>query len=334
MKKTPYILLLPLVLLFFGSCLEEIDDFEFNKTSRITINALVTNKKGPYTVHVSKSSNNIQDFNQKDRRILPAYFKHFGNSSSLSNTALTGPPYEPVTQAIVTLSDDQGNEEILEPWQGSLPPSQQEYWPTYQTFADLGFYRTRQFQGIPGRTYILTVQYEGQVYQATATMPLPAPAIDEMTLEDKLVPFTMGHNTYQVPTISFQEPQDQKNAYLFFGRILYNDERRLFFPHESDFWTSIAESFVVIDDQLLQPSVVDLRFEIPNLVILRDNRFLLEMHTLTPPALAYYQALKNQDKNLGGVFNSAPASPPSNFSNGALGFFRVSSVSSIITTKK
>src|SRR5688500_4405377 len=67
------------------------------------------------------------------------YFVKITKSINLSNTG----NYPTIDNAVVTISDNAGNSETLSP-QGN------------------GVYRTNAIAGVPGRTYTLTVNAEGQ----------------------------------------------------------------------------------------------------------------------------------------------------------------------------
>lgn len=47
------------------------------------------------------------------------------------------------------------------------------------------------------------------------------------------------------------------------------------------------------------------------------------MQSISKEAYEYFNALQAQIKNDGGALSPTPATPPGNFSNGALGFFKV-----------
>ena len=60
--------------------------------------------------------------------------------------------YPPVTDALVAIGDNEGNVETLRQ-------------------SDAGVYLANSIQGVPGRTYTLTVTVAGKVYSASSTMP-------------------------------------------------------------------------------------------------------------------------------------------------------------------
>jgi hypothetical protein len=57
----------------------------------------------------------------------------------------------------------------------------------------------------------------------------------------------------------------------------------------------------------------------------KGGPYYITMQSLTSEAYNYYTVLMNQFKTDGGTYKPTPASPVSNISNGALGFFRASS---------
>src|SRR5688572_30009649 len=76
------------------------------------------------------------------------YIVKIAKSINLSNTE----SYPTIDNAVVTIRDNAGNSETLSP-QGN------------------GVYRTGNMAGVPGRTYTLNVNAEGQTYSAQSTMP-------------------------------------------------------------------------------------------------------------------------------------------------------------------
>ncbi|MDN5200381.1 DUF4249 domain-containing protein [Fulvivirgaceae bacterium BMA10] len=301
-----------LTMLLLTSCLEEVNESSLTGDERIVINALITNDEGPYFVRVSKSSTRLQDFTTDEA---------FGFIQKIDDRFV----FEPVTDAIVTIQDDLGNIDILELWDETYPNA-----AVADSWAELGFYRTTtDLRGEPGRTYTLTVKYNGQEYKAEASMPSAPPKIDEVTFVDKIL--TSGQpEPFKIPVVSFDEPQDHKNYYMFFFR---NHEENVL---RNNLWTMLYEDFITFDDEFLKPRVENLNLDsgievgesLDPLFSGRDVE--IEIHTLSKSAFKYYESLKEQIRNDGGTFSPAPASPPTNISNGGLGFFRVSAVNEIV----
>jgi hypothetical protein len=142
------------------SC-QEVIDLDLNSSNpEIVIEGQITNGPGPYKVQISKTVN----FDESN--IFP-----------------------PVSGAIVTISDNVGNSEIL-----TENPS--------------GIYLTSSLVGVPGRNYTLQVQSQGKTYQATSTMFLPVP-IDELAVDS----FTFGSNANKFINVKFTDPAGVKNFY-------------------------------------------------------------------------------------------------------------------------
>ncbi len=108
------------------SCHKDVIDINLNETGQqIVIEGAITDLPGPYTVRISKTT----DFFEPG--VCP-----------------------PVSDAVVTISDDEGNSETLK-----------ETSP--------GNYQTSSIRGVPGRTYTLSVAVDDEHYTAISTMPLP-----------------------------------------------------------------------------------------------------------------------------------------------------------------
>ena len=60
---------------------------------------------------------------------------------------------------------------------------------------------------------------------------------------------------------------------------------------------------------------------------MEGDSIYIGLSSLTIEAFQFYKALLQQFKNDGGAFQPAPGSPPTNMSNGALGYFRASALS-------
>lgn len=94
--------------------------------------------------------------------------------------------YPPIQDAIVTLSDNTGKQEVLE-----LMPS--------------GLYESREIKGIEGTTYHLSIEIGQETFLSIATMP-HAVQIENIIL------FEATTNTY-FPKISYNDPSGIENYY-------------------------------------------------------------------------------------------------------------------------
>ena len=76
-----------------------------------------------------------------------------------------------VSNALVTLSDNQGNSQVL-------------------SYVGDGEYQTTSINGLVGRQYILTVEHEGVVYQNNSTIktPVPLDSIETVFVPENTIP--------------------------------------------------------------------------------------------------------------------------------------------------
>jgi hypothetical protein len=142
----------------FSSC-EKIINLDLNSDSpQIVIEGNVYDQPGPYLVKISQTVN-------LDDSIF----------------------YPPVNGAVVEISDNAGNSEVL-------------------TELSSGNYITSVLQGASGRTYTLTVESKGKTYVAISTMPNPV-NIDSIYLEK-----SMFGNENSV-SVNFNDPVNINNYY-------------------------------------------------------------------------------------------------------------------------
>ncbi len=316
MNKTIQFLFITIVL-FLSGCLQKVDSELFANQKRVVIDGLITNDAGPYFVRVAKSSTRIGDFKSDPNQNLGYHRKVDGNLV-----------YEPIKDAVVTIEDDMGNVDVLELWN---EPSR---WPDRAaTWADLGMYRTTtKMQGVAGHTYTLTVIHEGQKYESVVTIPPLSTSINQIKFESVNIPGTDIPSGAYAPFVSFQEPQNSKDYYMFF----YRKKPYYRNPRPEKFWTMLFTEYLIFDDKFLVENTQNLSLlpkntlhELPRISDVTGSTVTVEMHSISPKAFDYYQALNEQIRNDGGAYSAAPASPPTNISNGALGFFRASSVNQV-----
>lgn len=302
--KTIYLIAFCFLALSLSSCFNVLSENEVitdEHTPRLVVNGLITSQPGPYYVQLSLTS-------------VP---------SALAVD------YTPITNATVTISDTQGNVDVLKPFDDEYP-NLYDGDNLNRTWADLGYYQTTtNLQGTPGQTYTLTIVYDGQTYKATATMPLNAP---ELALKHE--------DNYKLPFIYFDEPQDQENYYLFYYSSFTNGSAWPF--HSRYEYESIPNNLrstfyslnLAYDDTYLPSKVERLDiYEGNNRQLFAEpspfdpDSSVVEMHSVTREVYDLYQAIKKQQENDGGAFDGPPADLPTNLSNGALGFFRASAIS-------
>jgi hypothetical protein len=202
------------------------------------------------------------------------------------SVAFTQPnKYPAVTGAQVVLSDNTGQTEILQ-------------------YAGNGQYQTTSFVGVPGKTYTLKIQAEGQQYTAQSTMPQPVDF--EGLAQDS---FKFGSKTSYTLLPIFTDPAALGNRYLFSYTI--NDLSKKYINVFSD----NINNGMLNQRPLILPN--DDNDGADHEVKVGDT-IHVEMQSIDNNIFTFYSALLDLNGAGGGV---TPSNPPSNFSNGALGYF-------------
>lgn len=206
-----------------------------------------------------------------------------------------------ITNAVVTVEDDLGSVITFTHNPGNHPDSAGIYLPT------------TAFVGKHGRTYTLHVNADGQNFEASDKL-LPVISMDslkyrvnEFQEED---PNEDG-KIYELLMYA-REPQNEKNFYLF--KFYRNDS--LTFFNETDIYFS--------DDELLSENINGATSPV---YYGKDDTALVEVYSMSRVGYIYYNdlfSILNGDS--GGMFGPIPASPRTNLSNGAIGFFQVSAI--------
>ncbi len=289
----------------------------------LVVDGLISNRPGPYYIQLTKSK-------VGDMAMIEASNKEVIN---------------PVSDAIVIISDDRGEIDTLK----YISWDENDYSYDYQTgesfkiitdqsgntidtifitdpyyFNNRGIYKTSHLKGIPGTTYFLNIKYNEKEYSASAFMP-PVPEIDSVgyVLKKSEV---VGKSDKYFPLLYFQEPQEVKNYYL----IQLVSEIG---AHSG--WGISVWQFSILSDTYLEPYVNGLNVstgvsasgENYYPTYMEGDSIYIALNSLTKEAYNYYKVLLDQFDNDGGTYKPTPASPPTNISNGGLGFFRASAVS-------
>jgi len=244
--------------LLFTSCEKVIDlDYKSNR-SDIVIEGNITNQAGPYFVKITKSI-------------------------ALSESG----KYPVIDNAVVTISDDSGNTEILTP-EGN------------------GMYSTSATQGVEGRTYTLTVQTEDRIYTAQSTMPQHI-SLDTIRISE----VTLGGDTEYHLIPVYNDPATKGNNY----RFVLSVNNRLINQH------------LVQNDQVRNGLINTVRLEIndDDLKLHPGDSISITMQCIDATAGLYYTTLALMaDSGPGG--GTTPNNPRGNLSNGALGLFSAHTV--------
>ncbi|MFP3599105.1 DUF4249 domain-containing protein [Chryseobacterium sp. SIMBA_029] len=195
--------------------------------------------------------------------------------------------YPAVTGAEVILSDNTGQTETLQ-------------------YVGDGKYRTSTFTAVTGRTYTLKVQAEGKQYTAQSTMPA-AVNFDGLTQDS----FVFGGVTTYTLLPVFTDPAALGNRYLF--NFTVNDKPKKTFEVFSD----NVNNGLVNQRPLFLPN--DDGDDPDDVKVVPGDTIHVEMQCIDNNIFTFYSALLQiSGDNGGGV---TPSNPPSNVSNGALGYF-------------
>jgi len=293
-----------LLLILLCGCTEEYD-FEFpDQAPKLVVEGVVTNESGPYYVRLTLSKTT---------------FELSYNDSLGHNPFDDG--YTPVLDATIIISDNHGETDTLIPSPDSI--TFYNYWifegvnygdtiteiiPNAHAF---GYYQTNSLAGVPGNTYYLKILWKGSEYNSTCYMP-PVPEVDSVTYEFRLG--ATGKSNFYVPNIWFKDNPATEDYYLFktegmaWGRSVFSDVNiksnitglNVFQGETHEWWRN--------------------NYPWPS------QNYRIEMSSITKEIYNYYHALIIQFRNDGGVYTPSPASPPTNITNGALGYFRASSL--------
>lgn len=270
----------------------------------------------------------------------PYFFRLTLSRTALSSSGMTDPI--PIRDAVVTISDDFGVKDTLV----APPDSIIGYSKFYDrvgnnlvldsvfvrginsyTIKD-GYYQTTRIAGVPGRTYRLVILYQGKEYTAEETMLIPT-MLDSVGFGIKYS--LKDSRPYKVGRLYFAEPQPDVNYYLAptNGFSSIDEDVPLYVPI-----FSLRECFqaMLFDDKLLSNYVNGIfvdetcgKEQNPSDKVLDwGNGYLM---TITKEYHAYIKTLFDQLKSDGGTYKPTPANPPTNISNGALGYFGAVAVS-------
>lgn len=178
-----------------------------------------------------------------------------------------------------------------------------------------GYYWSNSLKIKAGNTYTLKINWQNKEYTSSCYVG-QVPKIDTVTFELKDAP-SIGKDKFKIPYIWFKDNPATKDYYLFLTNNAGNGV-----------W-----SRAILDDEFLTPEVQGIDVFKGESILYWINAYpgenfdvRIEMHSISKEVYEYYKALIGQFRNDGGVYTPSPTSPPSNISNGALGFFRVSTV--------
>jgi hypothetical protein len=175
------------------------------------------------------------------------------------------------------------------------------------------------FVGEIGRKYTLTVVVNGKTYTATDDLApvIPIDSLKYRLNEDEAEDPKDFGKAHEV-LIFAREPQDQINYYLF--KFYRNDSLKYY--NDTDIYFSNDEYLAEKIDGIETP-----------IYYAPGDEARVEAYSISRAGYVFYYDLSSiLNNDAGGMFGPVPASPRTNLSNGALGFFQVSAVNSASIT--
>ena len=200
--------------------------------------------------------------------------------------------YNKAEGASITISDDAGNTDVLE---------EQE----------AGMYYTQNLQGNPGRSYTLAIDFNDVSYSATAKMPV------ELVVDTSLFYYDDGSSSvfvdpgfYVLGSFMDTREVDYYRIQAFVGGDSLVEVRTAWNGNPIE-----DIQFGAIDgvaSQLLVNPFVSFKLQ---------DTVTIMLTSVSKDSYDYFVSLSESKASGGGGFGSIPQNPPSNISNGALGFF-------------
>jgi len=262
LKKSIIGILFVTLLLFISSCTEDVIEIDLSDLSdTIVIEGIISNSPGPHRVRISRA-----------RYIFDEW-----ESPIVSN-------------ATVTITDDQGNSDVLEE-------------------VEQGLYQTNSLTGVPGRTYTLRVIVEGEVYTATSFMPEPI-KLDILRFQ-RISNNTPEYNL-NCSFIDREGIEDYCRINFYRNGYLLESDIILYQDNYTDGETIIIDD---LDNYFY-------RFDRVSVEIITLNKNIYEYYSYLENSFA-----ESEDETID-IIELGYANPKSNISNRALGFFSAQSYSS------
>jgi hypothetical protein len=162
-----------------------------------------------------------------------------------------------------------------------------------------GTYSFGPLAGTYGKTYTLTVQTGGKTYTGSSTMPYPV-TLDSVTAKTDV----FGKSNKRTITVNYQDPPDTVNQYRF---ALY--------VNGVEVKTIFAFNDAFTNGRYVRQDLIENGTD-----ILAGDTATVEMQCIDKNIYQYWFSLSQQQAN-GPGGGSAPANPPSNLNNNALGYF-------------
>jgi hypothetical protein len=337
----------------FSSCTEDYRLQSLENSKVFVVDGCITDEEGPYLIRLAEY---MPDWARDTLNLIsfPVTEARVRISDDVGNMDELKPLWKEQIEEIPIFFDKYSYFLLL-------PTYHNDYVriPLLKDLSDLAFYEgvyyTTSISGVPGRTYTLSVEYGDKTYTASDRMPYG-------TVLDSVVMRPVGVGEYKdegfyVPFLYFPVPQDQENFYFF--SFSYTDSTYNSSTGKNDFinptssWNKMCPvdyifsgrfnwrtwNMITVSDRFMSPYMANYKmgagsssstfFTSTDLGFSSRSRGHMDVYmgSVSKPVFNYLEALSKQFFQDGGAFSHAPASPPSNISNGGQGVFMATSVS-------
>jgi len=179
------------------------------------------------------------------------------------------------------------------------------------------YYTPADVAGTVGLDHTLRIEVDGQVYEATDLMN-PVATVDSVDVEFMLDGATEVEDGYWAVRLWTTEPGDRVDFYRW--RTLINGVT----DGDSISYASFGDD-VLYNGTTLEGYIIE-GYGYESMQV--GDSITLEQHAISEAYFEMLLATNDQTNNHGNLFSPPPANIPTNVSNGALGFFSASGVSS------
>jgi hypothetical protein len=230
--------------------------------------------------------------NTESRIVIEGTISDLGNGCTIkiSKTVDYFKPgtYPAVSSAIVSVSDYSGN--------------------TFNfTETESGIYYSDNFRATENTAYLLTIDVENQIFEATVTLPEKV-NIDFLSFEE--TPLFLDFKGGYVVNCHLQDPFEQTNYYRLKAYNINDSEKA-------------NASKYLFDDYLTEGNNFFMQWDIEQFQL--GDTVVVEMQNLDKSTYEFYKTLFLLGDNVFGSSN--PANPKTNLTNNALGFFGAYAIS-------
>ena len=219
---------------------------------------------------------------------------YFINLSETVNFSETN-AFPPVTGALVKITDNTGVTDIL-------------------TEINPGNYRTSTLQGVPGRSYALTISSNGKNYSSVSVMPAPVD-IDSLTIVKRQGGFGRARRRL---VLHFRDPAVIANFYHFAitHYVVINHVIQ---------YSIVEQTTSITSDKLEDGTELTNNIATRGDTLVTGDSIVIGLQAIDKGTYDYFRTLGQADN---GIQSATPANPISNLTNGALGYFSAYAIKS------